>query len=148
MLSVLPPARKTRSPSRMSRFGKFAVLVAAVCVSAPSSNAQTKAKLPSAMTPFERRASLNLNAARNNPLQLRNFLFHMPKGADLHNHLAGAIYAETWIRNAADDHLCLDPAALHRTESVFSVADAQRDQSCANGKIPAAAVYKDQHLYD
>jgi adenosine deaminase len=31
---------------------------------------------------------------------LRAFLYRMPKGADLHNHLYGAIYAESWIREA------------------------------------------------
>ena len=31
----------------------------------------------------------------------------MPKGGDLHNHLSGAIYAESYLRWAADDQLCL-----------------------------------------
>ena len=32
----------------------------------------------------------------------------MPKGADLHMHLAGAVYAETFMREAAEDHLCVN----------------------------------------
>src|SRR2546430_6862252 len=39
----------------------------------------------------------------SNPLELRNFLKKMPKGADLHNHLSGAVYAESWIRAAAEE---------------------------------------------
>ena len=35
-----------------------------------------------------------------------------PKGADLHVHLSGAVYAETFIRDAGEDGLCVDPAAL------------------------------------
>jgi adenosine deaminase len=100
------------------------------------------------MTPLERRASLNLEAARGNPLQLRHLLYTMPKGADLHNHLSGAIYAESWIRAAADDHLCLDPSALQGTKSVFSKPESQESQACSNGKIPTADVYKDQVVYD
>jgi adenosine deaminase len=100
------------------------------------------------MTPLERRASLNLEAARGNPLQLRHLLYTMPKGADLHNHLSGAFYAESWIRAAADDHLCLDPSALQGTKSVFSKPESQESQACGIGKIPTADVYKDQVLYD
>jgi adenosine deaminase len=43
---------------------------------------------------------------------LRTFLDQFPKGADLHVHLDGAVYAETFIRNAGEDGLCIDPAAL------------------------------------
>jgi adenosine deaminase len=44
---------------------------------------------------------------RRDPLQLRAFLRAMPKGGDLHNHLSGAIYAESYLRWAAEDELCL-----------------------------------------
>ncbi len=127
----------------------FAALLLALALTA-SSYAQTKAKpTTTGMTPLERRASLNLEAARSNPLQLRNLLFKMPKGADLHNHLSGAVYAESWIRAAADDHLCLDPSALQGTKSVFSKPERDDSSSvCGNGQIPVADIYKDQVLYD
>lgn len=32
----------------------------------------------------------------------------MPKGGDIHTHLRGAIYAETWLEWAAEDGLCAD----------------------------------------
>lgn len=88
----------------------------------------------------DRRGTLNLEAARANPLQLRNLLKKMPKGADLHNHLSGAVYAESWIRAAAEDHLCVNLASL----SFARPGDA----GCGNGKALAADAYKDQHLYD
>ena len=34
----------------------------------------------------------------------------MPKGGDIHTHLRGAIYAETWLEWAAEDGLCADMA--------------------------------------
>jgi adenosine deaminase len=46
------------------------------------------------------------------PPALHAFLDQFPKGADLHVHLEGAVYAETYIRNAAEDGLCIDPTAL------------------------------------
>ena len=81
-------------------------------------------------TEGERRGTLNLEAARANPLQLRNLLKKMPKGADLHNHLSGAVYAESWIRAAAEDQLCVNLASL----SFAKPGDA----GCGNGKVPAA----------
>jgi adenosine deaminase len=39
---------------------------------------------------------------------LRHLMRNLPKGGDLHNHLDGAIYAETWLDWAADDGLCVD----------------------------------------
>jgi len=133
----------------MFRTRNLLVSLTTLLALAGSCYSQTKAK-PAAttMTPLEQRASLNLEAARGNPLQLRHLLYTMPKGADLHNHLSGAIYAESWIRAAADDHLCLDPSALQGTKSVFSTPESQESQACSNGKIPTADVYKDQVVYD
>jgi adenosine deaminase len=51
-------------------------------------------------------------AAHQGPPALRAFLDQFPKGADLHVHLSGAVYAETLIRDAAADGLCVDTAAL------------------------------------
>lgn len=47
------------------------------------------------------------NNIRQNPELLRVFLQEFPKGADLHNHLVGAVYAESFLRWAAEDGLCL-----------------------------------------
>ncbi|TLU72920.1 adenosine deaminase family protein [Lichenicoccus roseus] len=44
------------------------------------------------------------------PARLRMLLREMPKGADLHNHLSGAIYAESYLGWARQAGLCLDPA--------------------------------------
>ena len=46
------------------------------------------------------------------PEALRAFLADFPKGADLHVHLSGAVYAETFIREAAEDGICVDTVAL------------------------------------
>lgn len=51
-------------------------------------------------------------AVKGGPLTLRAFLDQFPKGADLHVHLSGAVYAETLIKDAAEDGLCVDPKAL------------------------------------
>ena len=65
-----------------------------------------------APSPEARAARAYQTAAQAGPLALRAFLAQFPKGADLHVHLSGAIYAETFIRDAGEDGLCVDPAAL------------------------------------
>ena len=46
------------------------------------------------------------------PQRLEMFLRAMPKGGDLHMHLAGAVAAESMIGWAATDHLCVDRVSL------------------------------------
>ena len=95
----------------------------------------------------EQRTAHALEIARVNPLELRALLVSMPKGADLHNHLGGAVYAESWIRAAAEDGLCVDLATKSVVRPSASTASAG-PQRCGDGQTPAADAYKDQHLYD
>jgi adenosine deaminase len=46
---------------------------------------------------------------------LRQILQAMPKGGDLHNHLSGSIYAESYLRYAAADGICVDSVKLYIT---------------------------------
>ena len=96
----------------------------------------------------EQRAARALEAARANPLDLRNFLVRMPKGADLHNHLSGAIYAETWIRDAAEDGLCVDIASHSFVRPQTGARSGNSQPDCGEGKVPAVKAFADQHFYD
>ena len=75
-----------------------------------------------AATPREQRAIRAFNTEKQSPLELNAFLARMPKGADLHMHLDGSVYAETFIKNAAADLLCVDP----KTMSFFKPAATTR----------------------
>ena len=84
-------------------------------------------------------------AAHDGPQGMRAFLDQFPKGADLHIHLSGAIYAESFIRDAGEDKLCIDPAELKFAR------DAQGNpikEPCAPPLTPAAQVTSNQALYD
>jgi adenosine deaminase len=72
----------------------------------------------------------------------------MPKGADLHYHFSGGIYAESFIRAAAEDGLCVDLASLSFAKAMASAQSAPPQPVCGDGKVPAAKAYSDQHLYD
>ena len=79
----------------------------------------------------ERRTARHLNAIRDEPRALRLFLKAMPKGADLHNHLSGAVPTETLIRFAVEDRLCID--------ATFTAQPAPAPgAACPAGQRPAA----------
>ena len=59
-----------------------------------------------------RNAARYLDSVRSQPLLLLAFLRQMPKGADLHLHLSGAVYAESYVGFAVKDGLCVDERTL------------------------------------
>src|SRR5713101_5627760 len=123
--------------------------VALVLLCSPSVYAQTATKSPAAerATP-EQRAARAFEAARANPLDLRAFLARMPKGADLHYHLAGGIYAESWSRAAVEDGLCVDLSSHSFAKPEAVMRSTPPQPICGQGKMPAVKAFADQHLYD
>jgi adenosine deaminase len=90
----------------------------------------------------EARTSRAFEAARKEgPPALRAFMVEMPKGADLHMHLSGAVYAETFIREAGEDGICVNAAKM-------SMDPDGHAPNCPAGESPASAAPADQHLYD
>jgi adenosine deaminase len=53
-----------------------------------------------------------LAAIAGKPALLVDFLTRMPKGGDLHHHLTGAVYAESYIDYAVADGDCIESATL------------------------------------
>ena len=79
---------------------------------------------------------------RHRPPLLRAFLQRMPKGGDLHTHLSGAVYAESYIAWAASDGLCVDPKTLGFvpppcTATRRKASDALTDQAFYDSIIDA-----------
>ncbi|MDQ2855394.1 MAG: adenosine deaminase [Acidobacteriota bacterium] len=56
----------------------------------------------------EQRTARYLETIRKSPPQQLAFFLAMPKGADLHNHLSGSIYAESYIQWASDKGACVN----------------------------------------
>jgi adenosine deaminase len=77
------------------------------------------------------------------PETLRAFLSDFPKGADLHVHLSGAVYAETFIRDAGEDGLCVDKTSLSFAKPPCRGKDVIPAKELS-GNLSAA----DQALYD
>jgi adenosine deaminase len=111
----------------------FAALALAASATAPP------AQLHAAGDAAEAATARKFATIRTQPLALEAFLRQMPKGGDLHNHLSGAIYAESYMRWAVEDQLCVVVAT-------FTVAAGPCD--AAAGKPPASAVMQNSVLYN
>jgi adenosine deaminase len=85
----------------------------------------------------EQKTARYFESVRNQPLLLAAFLQQMPKGGDLHNHLSGAVYAESYIEWAASDGLCIDRKAL-----AFVPPPCDSDT-----KPPATVALKNSEIY-
>jgi adenosine deaminase len=91
-----------------------------------------------AQTSEARAARAFEQARKQGPVALYAFLHDMPKGADLHYHLAGAVYAETFIREAIDDKLCVNSKSF----------TLYKGAPCGVGGEPVSNALSDQKLYD
>ena len=83
-------------------------------------------------------AAAKFESARDNFTTLRAFLYRMPKGGDLHTHLAGAVYAERFIAWAAQEDLCVD--LENRVLAKLQCGRA--------GARPVSDAMSDQRFYD
>ncbi|HEY3991020.1 MAG TPA: adenosine deaminase [Acidobacteriaceae bacterium] len=93
----------------------------------------------------EQQAAASMEQARAvGPLALHAFLEAMPKGGDLHNHLAGAVYAETWLHDAEADHVCIDSQKAEFAHRGTALAT----EPCAAGTVDASTLPQNQPLYD
>ena len=88
------------------------------------------------------------NRIRSSPLELRAFLERMPKGADLHLHINGAVYAESFIEQAAEDNLCVELATLSVIPTAGTTRSIPPKPVCPERSVPASSAFADQKLYD
>lgn len=154
---------KSDGVRRETRASAFVCLFLLVVAGAAGAQATKTASQPRTA---EEAGELQLAEARKNPLQLRQFLKKMPKGADLHYHMSGGTYAETMLRDALEDGMCVDVPKLSLTrcpptgeekKEVVAVSKAFEDQSFYNQLIdafsmrsfvPYAGVSAHDHFFD
>jgi adenosine deaminase len=86
--------------------------------------------------------------AQSDPVALRAFLQRMPKGADLHLHISGAVYAESFLAQAAQDNLCVELATLTVIQNVGTTRSIPPKPVCPVASVAADSAFRDQKLYD
>ncbi len=114
---------------RIAVLGKILILVATVIAPAMAATPSSAAG--------ESRTARYFESVRTNPNLLLPFLREMPKGGDLHNHLTGGIYTESFIQWEADRGDCIDPTSLS-----FGAAP------CNAPAVPVSTAWADQGLYN
>jgi len=90
----------------------------------------------------ERATAAYFNSIQTQPKKLSCFLYDMPKGADLHNHLGGVSMAENMLRYAQQDGLCVNSKNFsiqsdHRCPKQLSIAQIQKFPILYNQLIDA-----------
>jgi hypothetical protein len=94
------------------------------------------ASVPAPPPAGEARAAAWFEAHRGRPPLLRAFLQRMPKGGDIHFHLTGSVYAESYVGwAAAAGTLCVNPATSTYTTT------------CTPPNRPAADALSDTAFY-
>lgn len=96
-----------------------------------SASAQRRAETP------EQRTARYYESLRSRPPQLFAFLHRMPKGGDLHNHLSGTIYAESYIKWAAELGLCVNQSTMS-----FATCDQSSNQVPASTALTNGVLYR------
>ena len=96
----------------------------------------------------EAKAERAFRAAAGDPLALRALLVRMPKGGDLHMHLSGSVYAETFLEEAREDLMCVDPALKSLAANVGATRPGTTQPVCGEGRRRVEEAFADQALYD
>ena len=109
------------------------VAIALACCAAVSGQAWAPGESPG------QRTAAHLARIKGDAAALRAFLRAMPKGADLHNHLTGAVYAESYIRWAAELDLCVDL----RTSTIVETCRDAETQKPASDVLANPRIFRD-----
>ena len=114
----------------------LALLVIFVC----PLRAQTVA---TSSTSDEQTTARYFDSIRKSPPQQWAFMLRMPKGADLHSHLSGAIYAESYVQWAADNGLCINTTTMALTSPPPSQpCDPKSEQPPASSALSNGRLYR------
>ena len=117
----------------------FGRSLALLLLCALSLHAQTSRRAPAVADTPEQRAARYFEAIRKSPPQQLAFLLKMPKGADLHNHLSGSVYAESYVQWAADNGLCVNSLTQTLT---LPPCDANAGQAAASTALTNPVLYR------
>jgi adenosine deaminase len=126
-----------RNSHSRSIFTNVGVALSLLLLCALAVQAQTD-RTRNARRPSELATARYFESIRKSPPQMVAFLRRMPKGADLHSHLSGAVYAESYLQWAAEKGLCVN-------QSTTVLSEPPCDQS--SGQLPVSAALSNQGLY-
>ncbi|MBL8190096.1 MAG: hypothetical protein JNK38_18925, partial [Acidobacteria bacterium] len=105
------------------------------------SAAQAPAPTSGAAT-AESKTARHFDSIKTNPLEVYAFLREMPKGGDLHLHLSGTVYAESFIEWAATQpNICVDPATFGLVTCDGNAAKPPASRALTDGVLYRRMLY-------
>lgn len=119
------------------------ILVVSCALAATAQSASVRsAAAKSEKAPAEQITARYFESIRKSPQQQLAFLLKLPKGGDLHNHLSGSVYAESYIQWAAENGLCVNNQTMTLlVPPTKSTCDPKSDQ------VPAGTALTNYVLY-
>lgn len=124
----------------MMRFLPMCLPICSVAMAVAMLSACATSTEKSVVDSESNRAAQWLAENRDSPPRLRAFLNQMPKGGDIHTHLSGAVYAESYLQWAASESLCVNPES-------GAIAANDREPCQLASHIPVAKALKTPLLY-
>jgi hypothetical protein len=125
-----------------SRFAIAALTLPLMLLCALAVQAQPRQSDTVASSSAEQRTARYFESIRKSQPQELAFLLEMPKGGDLHTHLSGAIYAESYIQWAADSGLCINTTTMALTApKPPAKCDPKSDQPPASMALTSSSLY-------
>jgi adenosine deaminase len=98
-----------------SKLAKSGVVLAGMAAVFAATTAGVYAQASAALSSDEAGAAAVFNRVAGDQSRLRVFIQAMPKGANLHNHLDGSVYTESYVKMAAEHGFCTDFTAAKIT---------------------------------
>ena len=126
---------------RCAKFAAALLLVLSYVLSSSTQARGTSHDPQSSILSAEQRTAHHFESLRKSPPQLLAFLLAMPKGGDLHNHLSGAIYAESYIQWASDSGLCINTTTMALLPPPATGCDPKLGQPTASTALANSTLY-------
>ncbi len=136
-----------RSHSRVVIFANAVRTLTLVFLCALVATAQPATARSSAADSPEQKTQAYFETIKDSPARLWAFLLGMPKGGDLHSHVSGSIYAESYIQWAAENGLCVNNQTMALSvPPMKSVCDPKQNQMAASTALTNSVFF--QQLVD
>src|SRR5215207_7122244 len=133
------------SPVAVRRKIASTLVVVLLCGLSISGQSALKPSQPQGVTTTrgaaEQKTATYFESIRKSPPKQLAFLLKMPKGADLHNHLSGSIYAERYIEWAAQAGLCVNTTTMTLVVPA-SPSKCEPEQTPANTALTSSVLYR------
>lgn len=126
--------RYTSSTSLLANMGGILVLLVIYSLAAQAQSVRSR----NAGITSEQKTARYFESIRKSPAQMLAFLRKMPKGGDLHSHLSGAVYAESYIQWAASKGMCVNSGSMNLSQPPC-------DQG--SGQVAATTAFSNPVLY-